>query len=77
MEKSKNKSKQIIEIILIVIIILSVGLIIVEMGTNLSNEITSQEQRVTTVEEVEPTPVPTLTAEEKQDLFSAPVGEDD
>ena len=76
MAKSNNNSKRISEMILVVIIILSMGLIIVEMATNLSNEIAAQEERITTVEEVEPTLVPTLTAEEREDLFSAPVGED-
>ena len=74
---AKSKNKRIVEIILIVLIILSVGLVVAEMTSNLYNEIATQEQNTTTIQEtVEPTPVPTLTAEEREDLFSAPVGED-
>ena len=76
MTKSNNKSKQIIETILIVVIVLSVGLIAMELGANVSAELASQEQKTMIVEEVNPTAVPTLTAEERQELFSAPVGEE-
>lgn len=75
MAKSNSKSRRISEIIIIVVIFLSVALIVVEMSNNLASEFVTQEA-TTTVREVEPTPVPTLTAEERQELFSAPVGED-
>ena len=78
MEKSKNNPRQISEIILIIVIILSIGLVVMEMTSNLSAEIASQSEKVTTVEEIEmeSTPIPTLTAEEIREGLSAPVGEE-
>lgn len=76
MTKSNNKSKKILETILIVVIVVSVGLIAMEVGTNISAELASQEQRTAIVEEVTPTARPTLTAEERQELLSQPVGEE-
>lgn len=75
MTKQKNGRKQIVEIILIAMIILCVGLIAVEMGSNLSSEIVSQNQGTTNGQEILPTPYPTLTAEELQESLSKPVSE--
>jgi hypothetical protein len=76
MAKSKSQNKRIFEIILIVFVVLSIGLILADMTTNLVHEIAAQDRMVYSVQEVEPTPVPTLTAEEREELFSAPVGEE-
>ena len=73
MTKQKSSSKQIIEIILIVMLILCVGLIVVEIGSNLSSEIASQSQETTSEQQILPTPYPTLTAEELQESLSQPV----
>ena len=76
MTKTKNKGRQLTEIILIAVIILCVGLVIVEMTTNLSNELATQAQTTKIVEEEKPTAVPTLTEQERRDLLSEPVGEE-
>ncbi|KAA3663744.1 MAG: hypothetical protein DWQ04_09235 [Chloroflexi bacterium] len=76
MAQSKSKNKQIIDIILMVFVLLCVGMILVELTNNLSTQLESQNQSVTTIQEAEPTPLPTLTAEEREEMFSAPIGED-
>ena len=73
MTKQKNNHKQIVEIVLIALIILCVGLIVVEMGSNLSAEIVSQDRETTNGQELLPTPYPTLTTEELQESLSQPV----
>jgi hypothetical protein len=75
MTKQKNSRKQIVEIIMIIAIILCVGLIAVEMGSNLSTAITSQSDNTTNVETALPTPYPTLTAEELRESLSHPVNQ--
>ena len=73
MTKQKSSSKQLIEIALIALIILCVGLIVVEMGSNLSAEIVSHDRETTNGQELLPTPYPTLTTEELQESLSQPV----
>ena len=79
MTRVKSNKKRITDIILIVLIVVCVGLIMVEMTNNLTTEFERQNPSTTTTmqEDVEPTPRPTLTAEEREEIFSAPIGEDD
>ena len=80
MTQTKNIKKQITDIILIVLIVVCAGLIVFEMANNLTTELETQAQTQTTTtiqQDAEPTPRPTLTAEEREEIFSAPVGEDD
>jgi hypothetical protein len=76
MAESKNKSKRLIEIILTIFIIIGMGLIMADMVSNVVYEINSGNQMEAAVQEVTPTPRPTLTAEERQEILSAPVGEE-
>ena len=76
MGKSKTQNKRIFEIVLILFVVISIGLILADMATNLTNEIASQGQMESSVPTVIPTPKPTLTAAEREELFSAPVGEE-
>ena len=76
MAQTKSNNKRIIDIVLMVFILLCVGLILVELTNNLSTAIESQNQSVTTIQEAEPTPFPTLTAEEREEMFSEPIGAD-
>ncbi|WP_420644351.1 hypothetical protein [Candidatus Leptofilum sp.] len=75
MTQAKSNRKQITDIILIVLIVVCVGFILVEMTNNLTNELEAQNQTtITTIQQqAEPTPRPTLTAEEREDIFSAPI----
>ena len=67
------------DIILIVLIIVCVGLIMIEMTNNLTSQLAIQNPTptITMQDEAEPTPRPTLTAEEREAIFSAPIGEDE
>lgn len=77
MAQTKSNNKRIIDIVLMILILFCVGLILVELTNNLSTQLESQNQSTTTIiQEAEPTPLPTLTAEEREEIFSAPVGED-
>ena len=48
------------------------------MAVNLTNEIAPKDRMTPGVQELEttPTPRPTLTAAEREEMFSAPVGEE-
>jgi uncharacterized membrane protein len=76
MAESKKKSKRLIEIVLTIFIVVGIGLIMADMVTNVIYEINSSGEFESAVQEVEPTPVPTLTAEERKEILSAPVGEE-
>lgn len=75
MVKSKNKNKRLIEIVLIIFIVVGIGLILADMVTNVIYEVNSGNQMEASVQEVTPTPKPTLTIEEREELLSQPVNE--
>lgn len=75
MAKPKNSSRRVVEIILIVAIVLCVGLVLVEVTTNLTAEIAPQTQTETIIED-RPPALPTLTEEERRGFLSEPVGEE-
>ena len=62
MENSKAKTQRLATIVIIAFNIVGVGLILFDLANNISYEIQSQEQLESAVQEVEPTPKPTLTA---------------
>ena len=76
MAASKNNSKRLIEIVLVIFIVVGIGLILADMTSNVIYEIDSGKQMEAAVQEIEPTPVPTLTDAERQEMLSEPVGED-
>lgn len=76
MAESKKKSQRLIEIILTIFIVVGIGLVMADMVTNVILEINSSGEFESAVEEVEPTPKPTLTEEERREILSAPVGEE-
>ena len=75
MENSKAKTQRLATIVIIAFNIVGVGLILFDLANNISYEIQSQEQLESAVQVVEPTPKPTLTLEEREELYNRPVNE--
>jgi hypothetical protein len=75
MAESKNKSKRITEIIVTMFIIVGLTLILADMATNVVYEINSGNQMEAAVQVVTPTPKPTLTLEEREEMYNKPVNE--
>jgi uncharacterized membrane protein len=76
MEKSKAKTQRLAAIVIIAFNIVGIGLVLYDLAYNISYEIQSQGDLEAAVQEVTPTPVPTLTEEERREIFEAPVGEE-
>jgi hypothetical protein len=76
MAKTKKSNKRLFEIVLIAFVVIGIILILAEMATNLAAEISSQDDLVSSHQEATPTPRPTLSPEELEELYSAPVGEE-
>ena len=76
MEKSKAKTQRLATIVIIAFNIVGIGLVLYDLAYNISYEIQSQSEMEAVVQEVAPTPVPTLTEAERQEIFNAPVGEE-
>lgn len=75
MAESKKKSQRLIAVVLTIFIVVGIGLIMADMVTNVAYELNSSSELGAAVQEVEPTPKPTLTLEERQELFDQPVNE--
>jgi hypothetical protein len=76
MENVKAKTQRLAIIVIIAFNIVGIGLILYDLAYNISYEIQSQRDMEAAVQEVTPTPLPTLTEEERQEIFNAPVGEE-
>ncbi len=75
MDQPQNKSKRLIEIVLVIFILIGFGLIMTDLVSNVVYEVNSANQMEAAVQEVTPTPKPTLTLEEREEMFNRPVNE--
>jgi hypothetical protein len=76
MAQSKAKTQRLAAIVIIAFNIVGIGLILYDLVNNISYENQSQGEMEASVQDVTPTPVPTLTEAERQEIFNAPVGEE-
>ena len=76
MAQSKAKTQRLAATVIITFNIIGIGLILFDLANNISYEIQSQGQLESAVQEMTPTPRPTLTEAERQEIFDAPVGEE-
>jgi hypothetical protein len=76
MAKSKNKTQRVKQIVLIIFVIVGFILIIADLAGNISYELASDDELESAAQEIEDTPSPTLTEEERREMYSDPVGEE-
>jgi hypothetical protein len=70
MAESKTKKRRVNEIVILAIVLVCMALILLEMTSNVSNAINTQEnQAVVEINDVTPSAVPTLTEEEYQEMI--------
>ena len=76
MEKSRKNASKISDVIVLVIVLAGAAIIALSLVTNITEELDSQSDDTSSLTKVEPTPYPTLTQEELEELSSMPVGEE-
>jgi len=76
MAKPQSKAQRVRQIALTIFVLVGAALIVADLAGNISYELASNRQPEAVVQEVTPTPIPTLTESERQDLLKTPVGED-
>lgn len=76
MAKSRSKSQRVKQLLLTIFVIIGVLLIVADLAGNISYELSSDDEMESAGQELLPTPLPTLTAEEIRESLEAPVGEE-
>ena len=75
MENAKVKTQRLAAVVIIAFNIVGIGLVLYDLANNISYEVNAQREREAVVQEATPTPKPTLTVEEREELYSQPVNE--